>query len=72
MPTKITEDMTLGEILDINPGLAQVLIACGMYCISCPATQFETLEEAAWVHGLDVDMLLETLNNYLAGQQAGS
>ena len=30
--------------------------------IGCPSAQGETLEEAAMVHGMDVDALLEALN----------
>ena len=31
----------------------------GMHCIGCPASMGETLEEAAMVHGVDVDELME-------------
>ena len=31
----ITKDMTIGELLDINQGLAPVLMAGGMHCIGC-------------------------------------
>ncbi|MCD7819336.1 MAG: DUF1858 domain-containing protein, partial [Lachnospiraceae bacterium] len=34
--------------------------------IGCPASQMESLEEAAMVHGIDVDLLLTRLNAYLA------
>jgi len=38
----------------------------GMHCIGCPSAQGETLEEAAMVHGLDVDLLVDQINDYLA------
>ena len=62
----ITKDMTIGELLDINQGLAPVLMAGGMHCIGCPSAQGETLEEAAMVHGLDADLLVDQINDYLA------
>jgi hybrid cluster-associated redox disulfide protein len=34
----------------------------GMGCVGCPSAQAETLEQAAMVHGLDLDDLLEALN----------
>ena len=34
----------------------------GLGCVGCPASQMESLEEAAMVHGLDVNNLLEQLN----------
>ena len=65
MPDTITKDMTIGEILEINSGLGPVLMAEGMYCTGCPASQMESLEEAAMVHGIDLDLLLTRLNAYL-------
>ena len=42
--------------------LAEVLLGFGMHCIYCPMSQMETLEEAAEVHGIDVDFLVKKLN----------
>ena len=52
---EITKDMTIGEILRANADVAPVLMAAGMHCLGCPSAQGETLEEAAMVHGLDID-----------------
>ena len=41
---------------------ADILLEVGMHCLSCPASQAESLEEACEVHGIDVDELLEKLN----------
>ena len=62
---EITKDMTIGEILGVDYDLASVLMNGGMHCIGCPASQGETLEEAAMVHGIDSDLLLMKLNTYL-------
>ena len=59
---KVTKDMTIGEIIRINPKYAEVLMTFGMGCVGCPASQAETLEEAAQVHGLELDNLLRALN----------
>ncbi len=59
----ITKDMTIGEALVTKPEIATVLMNAGMFCFSCPASQGETLEEAALVHGFDVEDLLEAVNN---------
>ncbi|RQD68832.1 MAG: DUF1858 domain-containing protein [Tindallia sp. MSAO_Bac2] len=58
----ITKTMTIGEILRKNPEKATVLMQFGMGCIGCPSAQSETLEEAAMVHGMDADKLVEALN----------
>lgn len=59
---KVTKDMTIGEIIRLNPKYAEVLMTFGMGCVGCPASQAETLEEAAQVHGLELDNLLRALN----------
>ena len=55
---KITKDMTIGEILSANPEAAPVLMEAGMHCLGCPTAQGESLAEAAFVHGMDIDALL--------------
>lgn len=56
--SKITKDMTIGEILMTNPKVAPVLLNAGMHCLGCPSAQGESLEEAAMVHGIDIDALM--------------
>ena len=58
----ITKDMTIGEVVRTNPEKAEVLMSFGMGCVGCPSAQSETIEEAAIVHGLNLDALLEALN----------
>ncbi len=58
----ITTEMTIGEILRINPESAEVLMSIGMHCLGCPSSQMETLEEACMVHGIDAQSVLEKLN----------
>lgn len=58
----ITKDMTIGEILRTNPDVAPVLLDAGMHCLGCPSAQGESLEEAAMVHGMDIDALMEKIN----------
>ena len=59
---EFTKDMTIGEMLRMNPEVAPVLMSPGMRCVGCPSAQGETLEEAAMVHGMDIDELLAALN----------
>lgn len=54
----ITKDMTIGEILKVNPAVIPVLLNAGMHCLGCPSAQAESLEEAAMVHGIDIDGLM--------------
>ena len=59
----VNKDMLIGELLQLNPKYAEVLMEAGMHCISCPASAMETLEEACEVHGIDVDEIIEALNS---------
>ena len=61
---KITKDWTIGKVIEQNDELAEVLMGFGMHCFSCPISQMETLEEAAMVHDVDLEFLLEKLNEY--------
>ena len=37
-----------------------------MHCVGCPASQGESIEEAALVHGINPDELLVQINDFLA------
>ena len=66
----ITKDMLIGELLQLDAGVALVLMGAGMHCVGCPASQAESLEEAAFVHGIDPDALLAAVNEYFAVKEA--
>ena len=59
---KFTKDMTIGEALRLDMNIAPFLLEIGMHCLGCPSAQAETLEEAAMVHGINVDELMSKLN----------
>lgn len=65
---QISKDMTIGEILGADMGIADILMEAGMHCIGCPSAQAESLEEACFVHGMDADLVLEKINAYLAAK----
>ena len=70
MTVNITKEMTMGELLSIDRGVAVVLMNAGMHCIGCPSAQGETLDEAAMVHGMNADELVVNVNEYLAKKEA--
>lgn len=65
----VTKDMIIRDIIAIHPGNAAILMASGMGCIGCPASQEESLEEAAMVHGLDSDILVKDINEFMETQE---
>ncbi|MDO5036694.1 MAG: DUF1858 domain-containing protein [Tissierellia bacterium] len=58
----ITKDMLIGDLLRQNPEKARTLMQFGMGCVGCPSSQMESIEEAAIVHGMDLDQLMAALN----------
>lgn len=58
----ITKEMTIGDLVRNHPEKIEVLMSFGLGCVGCPSAQAETLEEAAMVHGLNVDQFIEALN----------
>lgn len=64
---QITKETLIGELLNINAdAAAPILLSIGMHCLGCPASQGESIEEAAAVHGIDADELVAKLNEALA------
>ena len=57
----INPNTTIGDLIRENPRYISVLMEMGMGCISCPASQMETLSEAAMVHGYDVNEIVKRL-----------
>ena len=63
---KVSKDMLIGQLLQIDANIAPILMRAGMHCLGCPASQMESLEEAAMVHGIDSDLLVEKINAAMA------
>ena len=59
---QVEKDTMIGELLQIDQNIAPILFGIGMHCLGCPASQNETIEEAAAVHGVNVDELVAALN----------
>ena len=62
---KITKDMCIGDILDMDVGTAKFFLEMGMHCLGCPASRGESVEQACRVHGTDSDELVNKINEYL-------
>ena len=65
---RVNKDTTIGEVIQIDAGVIPILMGAGMHCVGCPSSAGETLEEAAMVHGIDPDMLVDEINNFLEAQ----
>ena len=64
---QVTKDTLIGELLQKDvERVAPILMNIGMHCLGCPSSQMESLEEAAMVHGIDADLLVEKINAAMA------
>ncbi|MBQ3551841.1 MAG: DUF1858 domain-containing protein [Clostridia bacterium] len=57
--------MNIMEIINVDEGIAEILLESGMHCLGCIAAHTENLEQACAVHGIDVDDLVNRINQYL-------
>lgn len=63
---QITKETLIGEALQIDSGIAPILMSIGMHCLGCPSSQGESIEDACIVHGVDPDELVNKINDFLA------
>ncbi|KXB38759.1 DUF1858 domain-containing protein [Amygdalobacter nucleatus] len=78
---KITADMIVSDIMNMDPGVIPIFMEHGLYCMGCFMSGDESLEEAAQVDMVDLDHLILSLNQYFGfdtgdydmnGNEAGS
>lgn len=65
---RVNKSTMIGELLQIDENVAPILLNIGMHCLGCPSSQMETIEQAAMVHVIDPDMLVDEINNFLEAQ----
>ena len=61
---EIVKTMTIGEVMNMDPNVAPILMGFGLHCFGCPMSQMETLEEAAQVHQIDADLLVQKIQEF--------
>ncbi len=59
----ITKDMNILGIVKMYPQTIEVFEKSGMGCIGCLASKFETIEQGAAAHNVDIDVLMYHLND---------
>lgn len=64
----ITKDMGLGEVIQRFPQTMHVFGKYGIHCIGCSMSAFETVEQGAMAHGINVKKFIEDLNKAAQGK----
>lgn len=62
---RVTKDMIIADVLNIDRGTVPILLNAGMHCLGCPSSSGESIEDACSIHGIDADKLIDELNKYL-------
>jgi len=58
----ITKDMGLVEVIQRFPQTLSVFGKYGIHCIGCSMSAFETIEQGALAHGINVRKFVDDLN----------
>ena len=66
MANTVTKDTKIGDLLMMDRRIALILMQAGMHCVGCPSSAGETIEEASMVHGMNADLIVNTINDFLA------
>ena len=65
---QIDKTMMIADIIEVDEGIAPILMQAGMGCLGCAMAHGENLEQACAVHGVDADALVEKINSYVASK----
>ena len=56
---KITKEMSIGEVVTNFPQTIPVFMKHGLHCIGCHVAEWESIEQGAIGHGIDIKKLIE-------------
>jgi len=58
----ITKENTIEDVVTKYPETVMVFMKHGLHCVGCHVSAFESIEEGAMAHGIEVDALVADLN----------
>ena len=65
---EITRETVIGEVVENCPQAMPAFQAIGMHCMGCAMASGENVEEACESHGVNVDVFVEKVNEFIAAQ----
>ena len=65
----ITKETTIEEVVKQYPETMMVFMKHGLHCVGCHVSSFESIEEGAMAHGVDVDILVADLNKVTSSRK---
>jgi hybrid cluster-associated redox disulfide protein len=61
----IRKETPIHQVLNAHPETARFFSDLNMSCGGCFAVNFDTLENGAMMHGMDVNVIIQKLNRYI-------
>ena len=68
----INRKMSIEEVVKKHPETRLTFERHGLGCVGCQAALFESIEQGAEVHGVDVEALIADLNSEIGRPNAGN
>lgn len=65
----ILKENTIEEVVNNYPETTMVFMKHGLHCVGCHVSAFETIEQGAMAHGINVDALVADLNKVIASRK---
>ena len=65
----ITKDTTIEEVVSQYPETTMVFMRHGLHCVGCHVSAFESIEQGAMAHGIDVNALVADLNKVVSSRK---
>ena len=69
IPYQLDKKVFISEIVKESTRSVELLAEYGIFCVSCPLNQYDTLEAGAFIHGMsqeDMDTMIAEINEQLA------
>jgi hybrid cluster-associated redox disulfide protein len=62
----IKKNMSINEVVRKHPETISIFEKFGLGCVGCEAALFESIEQGAEVHRIDVEALIVSLNSVIS------
>ena len=66
----VTKDTLIADVVENAPEAAGLFQAIGMHCVGCAMAAGECIEDACAEYGVNVELFVNKLNEYIATQAA--
>ena len=65
---QVEKTTVISDIMMNAPDTVPLFQSIGMHCMGCAMASGENVEEACNAHGVDADLFVEKLNQFIASQ----